>query len=304
MKFNYEGLSLKSGIYKIVNTHTNRIYIGSSHEFKSRWYNGHAGSLRTGKHQNKFLQADFNKCKEALGGTDDFLEFHIIQLMEGSTKEERKIVEQIWIDKYFDNGKLCYNLKKKTSVSRENTPSKNPEETHKKQSKSMIAVWQNPLHREKVRRSTSSIEVKQKMRDSHLGRTLPLEQRKKISESNKGRVVSLETRRLISEANLGRKATLKARKNMSMAHKGKPNNQLGTTHSFEAKKKISEAQIGNTKRAKTYDIALLSPDGAIYSCIENLAKFARCHNLHVTDLHRVILGARRTCKGWRLQAQE
>lgn len=34
------------------------------------------------------MQVDFNKTKELLGH-DDFLEFHVLEVMEKSTKEER-----------------------------------------------------------------------------------------------------------------------------------------------------------------------------------------------------------------------
>lgn len=134
VKLNYEGNSLKGGIYKIVNCHNGRIYIGSAARFKTRWQHGHARSLEAGKHKNKFLQADFNKCKEELGH-DDFLEFHVIQLMENATKEERKIAEQEWIDRYFDGGNQCYNLQRKAVLSREDVPSRNPFVTFDKKSK-------------------------------------------------------------------------------------------------------------------------------------------------------------------------
>lgn len=48
-------------------------------------------------------------------------------------------------------------------------------------------------------------ETRQKLRNSHKGKTLPPEQKKKISESNKGRLVSQDTRKKISAANKGRK---------------------------------------------------------------------------------------------------
>ena len=72
MKFIYELHANKPGIYKIINTRTNRIYVGQAKEFKKRWF-GHRTSLLSGKHFNKFLLADFNKCKTELGN-DDFLE--------------------------------------------------------------------------------------------------------------------------------------------------------------------------------------------------------------------------------------
>jgi group I intron endonuclease len=123
MKLIYQEHSLKSGIYKIVSTHTNRIYVGQAKEFKARW-NGHKRSLLNGKHQNKFIQADFNKCREELGH-DNFLEFHVLEILEGSTKEERSVREKQWIAHWFDNGKQCYNLTLK-AVSREGSHNKKP----------------------------------------------------------------------------------------------------------------------------------------------------------------------------------
>jgi group I intron endonuclease len=111
MKFNYEEHSLKPGIYKILNTHTNRIYIGQAKRFKERWM-GHRSSLRRNKCMNHFFLNDYNKCKAELGH-DDFLEFHVLDVMEGSTKEERNKREEEWIEKFYDKQQNCYNLKQK-----------------------------------------------------------------------------------------------------------------------------------------------------------------------------------------------
>lgn len=51
------------GIYKIVNKINNKIYIGSSKNFDSRFYN-HVRSLRYGNHYNKYLQRAWNKYDE------------------------------------------------------------------------------------------------------------------------------------------------------------------------------------------------------------------------------------------------
>lgn len=120
MKFHYEGHSLKPGIYKILNTHTNRTYIGQASRFKTRWY-GHAFSLLTRKNASKFLLNDFSKCKLELGH-DDFLEFHVLEVMEGSTKEERNLREEWWISQHYDNQGLCYNFKQ-TVDSKPRSPS-------------------------------------------------------------------------------------------------------------------------------------------------------------------------------------
>ena len=87
MEFKYEGNSLKSGVYKITNTANGRVYYGSAKEFKRRW-KGHEYSLRSGKHSNRFLLADYNKC-----GTDAFV-FEVLEIVDG-TKEERLLKETI-----------------------------------------------------------------------------------------------------------------------------------------------------------------------------------------------------------------
>lgn len=173
MKFNYEGNSLKGGIYKILNTHSGRVYIGSAARFKTRWQHGHARSLEIGKHRNKFIQADFNKCREELGH-DEFLEFHVIQLMEGSSKDERKVVEQEWIDQYFDNQKQCYNLQRKATLSREDVPSKNPAATFDKKSRAAKGKKHTP-------------EWNTRISESHKGKKLSLAHKEKIGAASKGR---------------------------------------------------------------------------------------------------------------------
>lgn len=191
MKFNYEGHSFKGGIYKILNAHNGRVYIGSTSRFQTRWWNGHAKSLLKGKHQNRFLQADFNKCREELGH-DDFLEFHVVQLMEESSKESRKVIEQEWIDRHFDNGNQCYNLKQKVVLSRGDVPSKNPEETKRKLSESAKRNWENPQFRldvivklTGVKKPPRSEQHRQNLSLSHRGLQASDETKKKISESHK-----------------------------------------------------------------------------------------------------------------------
>jgi group I intron endonuclease len=114
MKFIYDGHSLKSGIYKITNVLNNRVYIGSAREFKERWKN-HQRSLINNKHQNKYLQNDFNKYY-LLNGNHDFLVFEILELLEGD-KRQRTLKEQYYVDKYYDQQKECYNIKKEVLMS-------------------------------------------------------------------------------------------------------------------------------------------------------------------------------------------
>lgn len=150
MKFNYQSHSLKSGIYKITNIHTGRIYIGQAKRFKERWAS-HSAALRSSKHQNKFLQNDFNKCKEELGH-DDFLVFEVIEVMEGSTKESRNKREEEYIGEIYqsllpDGSRACYNFRQKVTDKERTHYSSSPEETKRKQSESMKKLWDDPEYK-------------------------------------------------------------------------------------------------------------------------------------------------------------
>jgi group I intron endonuclease len=148
MKFNYEGNSQSPGIYKIINTISGRIYIGQAKSFKQRWY-GHSRSLRSGKHQNKFIQNDFNKCLEQVGN-DDFLEFHVIEVMDNSTKAQRKEQEEHWINQFYDKQISCYNFHKTASGNERSCYSLTPEDTSKKLSQSLKNFMEtNPEHKRK-----------------------------------------------------------------------------------------------------------------------------------------------------------
>ncbi len=190
MKFHYNEHSLKPGIYKILNTHTNRIYIGQAKEFKERW-KAHASSLRLGKHKNSFLRADFNKCKEALGH-DDFLEFHVLEVLEGSTKEERNKREEWWIAQTLINWQ-CYNFELKPSKSEQSIWSRSPEQTRQRRSQA-----------HKGKHYSTGTEFSKGEDHPGFGKPLSEEIKQKLSLANKGKHNPTEaTRELIRQANLG-----------------------------------------------------------------------------------------------------
>lgn len=192
MLFNYNKQSLKSGIYKIVNTHTNRVYIGQAKEFKARW-KGHCRSLLSDKHQNKFLQADFNKCREALGH-DDFLEFHILELLPNSTKEDRNQREEVWLAQWFDGGKQCYNLTPH-ALSREGVKDRSPEASFQRRSAAVKGRKHSP---EAIQRMSEAQMAANNPRNT--GKTLSAETKEKISKANQGRVFTEAHRKKLSEA--------------------------------------------------------------------------------------------------------
>jgi len=92
------------GIYKIINTINNKIYIGQSVDIKRRW-NDHKSELRRNAHYNTYLQQSWNKY-----GEGNFI-FEVIEFNENFTTEDLNELEIYYIDKLktFDNN-FGYNL--------------------------------------------------------------------------------------------------------------------------------------------------------------------------------------------------
>lgn len=323
MYLNYQNNCSKlPGIYKIINTHSNRIYIGQCKSFKQRWY-GHSGSLKNNKHFNKFFQNDFNKCFEELKH-DNFIEFHVIEIMENSSKEERNLREEHWISQYYNDREKCYNIREKVNDKERTCWSLNPEQRREKSSISMKKMW-----------SEKSVEEKRQIAE-------------KISIKNKGRKVSAEAIEKSRLKNLGRIPWNKDLKFPELSGINHP--QFGKHHteetkekirasvvdrvpwnkgktgyttlpcSEEKKKKISESNKGkklsaehiekvqNTRKnmkinyaTRTYsNIKLQSPDGSIYTEVVNLTEFSKQHSLNFKCLWKVLNGKAKSHRKWRL----
>lgn len=92
-----------SGIYKILNCKNNRFYIGSTKNLHKRKQT-HFNLLLKNKHPNKFLQNDFNKI-----GREKFT-FIVLEQFESIDPGLQFNSEQKYLDQYFDNQNMCYNL--------------------------------------------------------------------------------------------------------------------------------------------------------------------------------------------------
>lgn len=158
MRVEYNGHANDNGIYRIKNTTNNRVYYGSCLRFKSR-FKSHSNALASGKHGNRFLQADYNKCQP-----DDFV-FEVVEVVNGD-KAARLLREQVYITEYFDNGNQCYNLRNKAFDTREgvgNTNVSDPlndgrckpfsEERLAKHVATLKEVWQAPELKEQSRQN-------------------------------------------------------------------------------------------------------------------------------------------------------
>lgn len=91
------------GIYQIVNTKTNKRYIGSSKALANRKYD-HFGKLRHNTHHNTYLQNAYNKYGESA-----FI-FDVLETLKPEDIDNLLNREQYYIDKYkFDD---LYNIQK------------------------------------------------------------------------------------------------------------------------------------------------------------------------------------------------
>ena len=91
---------MKSGIYKITNPVNGKLYVGSAVSFKRR-KRQHFRNLENNKHCNIFLQRSVNKHG---------IENHIFKVVEHCEKSELIVREQVYLDRYFDGGKMCFNI--------------------------------------------------------------------------------------------------------------------------------------------------------------------------------------------------
>lgn len=300
----YNGSSKLSGIYEIRNRFSNKSYIGSAKEFKERW-SDHSRSLRSNKHQNKHLQNSFNNAIEKLQD-DNFLEFYVIEVMEGSTKEQRLKRESYWIEQavinYGRNG--IYNV------------SLDPEHEQSK-------VWSN-----------NPTETAEKIRRKATGRQMSEESRKKMSDAKKGKPSWNKGLRKPKAPKipkpksggrpLGYKVTEETKKKLKDSRRGictapkevlfKKGNipwSAGKAMPDETKKKIAQSHFGKKRpdmqgnkhygsRTIYSNNPIVSPNGIEYVFIECIREFCKQHGIRNSGAFgQMINGKRKTCEGWK-----
>ena len=91
---------MTKGIYKIINVVNNKFYVGSAVDLKRR-KTRHFSELRTGKHNNKHLQAAWDKYGES--------SFIFVVVEEVSESINILDVENIWLKEHVGK-EYCYNI--------------------------------------------------------------------------------------------------------------------------------------------------------------------------------------------------
>ncbi len=119
------------------------------------------------------------------------------------------------------------------------------------------------------------------------------ETKRKIGEANRGHVMSEEQKRQHSLALTGRK--------LSKEHIAKVVQKRKANHKPQTEKQKLAAKLANIK---TYNIQLLSPEGAVYGPIVNMKQFCEEHSIGRTNVCKLINGKYKTCNGWKLLKNE
>jgi len=145
----------KSGVYAITNVKSNKVYIGSTNNFTTRW-SDHKRNLHTGKHVNPHLQYSW----DSYGG--EMFEFSILECVDNLDKLVD--VEQLWMDKYREEGIELYNcglVASRPSLGRKMPPLS--EEHKRKISESMMGRKRKPFteeHRRNMRKAQYTWRVR------------------------------------------------------------------------------------------------------------------------------------------------
>ncbi len=173
---------LNSGIYKIINIHDGKFYIGSAVNLDARFLK-HRWELENNRHGNKYLQAAYIKY-----GSINF-EFHIVERCSKETLIER---EQLYIDTL----KPLYNLTPKAGS---NLGVKYTEESKKK-----MSAWQ--IGRKMSEEAKAKMSAKAKGNKRALGYKHTDEALLKMSNWSKNRTHKEETKIKIGLSALGNKS--------------------------------------------------------------------------------------------------
>lgn len=162
---------MDSAVYEIINTITNKRYIGSSVKVDQRQY-AHFWMLSQDIHDNCLLQADYNEY-----GASAF-DFHILEYVE---EDELRTVEQRYLDATEDK----YNIGKYAAsggYDLDNHP--RSEEIRQKLREASTGRYYSP-------------ETRKKIGLANLGRKRSPETRKKMSDARKGRWTGEQSKRFI-----------------------------------------------------------------------------------------------------------
>jgi len=175
---------MKSGIYAIWNSITNKIYVGQAVNISKRWKN-HKIELKLNRHTNKYLQSAYNKDRL-------FLVFYVLEFCE-PTQEILDKREQYHMDLYdSSNREKGYNL----------CPTAGGSPLGYKHSDETLEKW-SKQRKGKIRGPEARAAIKAGWEKRRANGPVSEETKRKLSESHKGKTQSLATKEKRSAAMIG-----------------------------------------------------------------------------------------------------
>lgn len=223
---------ISTGIYAIRCTENGKVYVGSaSISFCQRWCT-HRSKLRRGMHDNRYLQASWNRHGESA------FEFIVLEECEPHECIAR---EQYWIDKLESlNRKSGYNH---APAAGGMLGFKFSEESRKKLSDAKKGIKHSDASRRNMAIAAKargiSPETQAKAHAALRGKPIPDEQKARQAAALRGRKHGPERIAKVAAALRGRKHSPEVRANMSAG-------QMGKQHSEATKAKMSATRKGRT----------------------------------------------------------
>lgn len=218
-------MSFDPVIYCITNIINDKQYVGQAIIKSKRWKN-HRIALQYNKHENRHLQAAYNKY-----GAENFV-FTVVQKVDWIHLLNQR--EQYWMDKLDCVDPKGYNLQPTAGSSR---GFKHTEETKLK--------WSAQRKGQK-RSAEFAASVSARM----TGKAISEETRRKLVESHKGHKHSAETKAKMSEARKGNKNAA-GRKQSAEEIEHRTSFVRGARRTAETKAKMSAAQKGRRMSEET-----------------------------------------------------
>lgn len=227
-------MSIKSGIYQILNKINGKSYIGSAVDINNRWAL-HRSHFKNNQN-SQYLQNAWNKYGE------DAWQWNILEYV--CNLELLIEIEQYWIDFLeTSNFNFGYNI---CSIAGSSLGLKRSEETKNKLRLKIIS--------EETKKKIS--EAKKGKPSSMMGKLHSEESKIKMSEAKKGKQYRLgklhseETKKKMSEAKKGKLLSKETKNKMSELRKGNKY-RLGTKQTEETKLKISKSMTGRVITEET-----------------------------------------------------
>lgn len=240
-----------SGIYCIKNIITNKVYVGSTKNFKKRW-NTHLKDLRAGKHSSIKLQRSYNKH-----GEDKFV-FEIIELVEYD--KDVIVDKENYYMQYFDSKANGYNIAD-AAFGDVLTHHPNRLQIIENMRNGLIKRMQDPEERIKCSQPGE--------KNGMYGKTHTEESKRKMSKAQTGKESCTKGKTFDELYGIDKSNEIKQKiSSINKLRIGDKNSFYGKKHTEESKKKMSQSMMGNIPPNR---IALFA-DGIEYTDLNSASK--------------------------------